>query len=540
MITDKYDPLNISILELKGEIISKLMEVKTVDIYEQNSTVFHHEGLFSTSIFGELGSEERMNLFGYMDLGLKILHPRIYKELISLSSIYKGILDGTKYATWDPKAKNFEESDKLDGETGFNFFMKHYDDIEFELTDSTQRLFKVLFIKKYKSKDIVMDKYLVIPAGLREYTVTDSGKVMENEINAIYRKLLNAANTAKQFKNDLTGKENEFIIAARKRLQRVAVEIYDYIENLLDGKSKFIQGKWAKRSVMYGTRNVITATPYTIEDLNDNHGPKTTDAIIGIYQAAKGILPKTIFQARTRFLHDVFDMESTNAMLINPKTLKLESKKITEKTRSKWITDEGLEEIINKLLQDEIKNEAIIVDGHYLLLVYEEKDGTLRIVRNITHVEEFDPKKARPMTYGELIYLSIFDILAEYPAFLTRYPIVGFGGTVPVIPYLKSTIKTEVRDVILPDTLNKIKVYEYPIIGTNWYNSLSPNFKHLELLGGDFDGDKVSLNFIWEEDAKKEVKKYLNSKSYYLTPTEEITFGNENLINKIVMSVLTR
>ena len=484
----EMESLNIDLLVLKPEIIKRLMEVKTRDVFLQNSTEFHNEGLFSTTIFGDVGSPERMSNFGYIDLGIDILHPRIYKELTSLNSLYKGMLEGTAYGIYDKKLKDFVLSDRVDGKTGFYAFMEHYEDIKYKLTDSIQREFKIKFITNYKASDVIMNKYLVMPAGLRDYKILESGKAMENEINNLYRKMLTIASSAKVFKNDVKNKDNEYISAVRKRLQKIAIDIYDYIENLLDGKSKFIQGKWTKRAIMYSTRNVITAAPVEIKNLEDSERPTGLSSQIGLYQTIKGILPIAIFQTRTRFLQDIFDINSTRAMLIDKKTLRRVPVDITEKTRSRWVTDDGLEETINKLMQDEIKNAPIEVDGNYLLLVYENGDK-IEILKSLdTPGLNLKPGDVRPITYGELFYLSIFDIIHTYPVYVTRYPIVNYGGIVPSIPYLKSTLRFKKALVKLPNSTEYRKAIEYPIIGEKWFSSLSVPEIFLEALGADFDG----------------------------------------------------
>ena len=481
----KLDSLNIDLLILKPDIIKSLMEIKTRDVFSQNSTEFHHEGLFSTTIFGEVGSKERMSTFAFIDLGIEILHPRVYKELTSLSSLYKGMLEGTAYGIFDKKEKDFIPSDRVDGKTGFYSFMEHYDEIKYKLTDSIQREFKVKFLSNYKANEVIMNKYLVLPAGLRDYKLLESGKSMENEINNLYRKMLSIASSAKVFKNDVRNKDNEYISAVRKRLQKIAIDIYDYIENLLDGKSKFIQGKWTKRAIMYSTRNVITAAPVEIKDFNSDDNVRSIDSQVGLYQTTKGLLPITIFNTRTRFLQSIFDLNSTKAMLIDPKTLKKVPANISEKTRSRWVTDDGIEETINKLMQDEIKNAPIMVDGYYLLLVYEH-ENKIDILESIdVPGVEIDPKNVRPITYGELFYLSIFNIVKDYPAYVTRYPIVNYGGIVPTIPYLKTTLKVKKRLVRLPNTMDYIKANDYPIVGDRWFSSLAIPQIFLDALGAD-------------------------------------------------------
>lgn len=487
---NKMDPLNIDLLMLTSDVIRRLGQVKSKDIYEQNSTVFKKDGLFSTEIFGPTGSKERLKRFGYIDIGLKIFHPRIYKELITLNSLYKDLLAGKRYAKFDTKLKDFVETDKLEGDTGYLFFFKHFDEIKFVPNQSTQRLFKILFLKKYKLQDTTLDKYLVIPAGIRDYIVTESGKVLENEINNLYRKLLTVANTAQQFKHET--RDIEFINQIRVRLQKVVVEIYDYLESMLDGKSKFIQGKWTKRAIFYGTRNVITGVPKPLTNLKDDTHITAITTYIGPLQAAKGILPITIYELRTRFLNKVFDIENNKSNIIDIKTLTRKPMTISEKTRSQWVTDDGLEKIINKMLQADLLMSDIIIENKAYLFLILDKDNEIVVIDNITDVPDEDKQYVRPMKYIELLYLTLFNTILKYKGLLTRYPVTGYGSTVIVELLLKSTTETRKVKVRLSRIGEEIIAPEYPIFKNNItpFYSLSIPTIYLEGLSADFDGYK--------------------------------------------------
>ena len=530
------DPLDISLLIINKKIISALHEIVSPDVFEINTTEFKKDGLFSELIFGIPGSKERMVNFAYIDLNVKVLHPRVFKEIISLSSFYKKIVYGTDYAVFDEKEKDFIPATKADGDTGFNFFLKHYDKIDFKQTGSTKREFKIKFIKKYSLNEVLIDKYLVIPAGLRDYTLTESGKELEHEINALYRRVLRVASSAKQFKDDTSS--NNFINSVRLRVQKSINEVYDYIENLLDGKGGFIQDKWTKRSINYGTRNVITAAPNEIKDLKDKHRPHALSAEVGLLQATKGLLPMAIFSLRNNFLYDVFDPESTKARLINAKTLKREMVDISEATRGKWVSDEGLEDTINKLRQPEIITSNILIDKHFLFLIEETKD-TIRVIDDINKYPNIDTKTLRPITYMELIYLAMYDIVKKYPAFITRYPITGLGSIDIVEPYLKTTLESRRMNVYLRGSTDPILLNEYPILGKSIYTGLAIPQIMLEALAADFDGDKISLNFVWEEESVQEMKKALDSRKYYITPENEILFSANTLTNEIMMKDMT-
>jgi len=530
-------PFNIEILILTTDIVKRLGEVKTKDVYEQNSTVFHKDGLFSTEIFGPVGSKERLERFGYISLGTDIIHPLVYRHLCKLESLYKGIIEGTKYAIWDDEEKNFKPATKADGETGFSFFIKHFDEIKFRETNSEIRKKRIEFIKKYKAKDVLVDKWLVLPAGMRDRQVLPNGKVLEDEINNLYRDLLTISNTAKKFGSEALG--SKFIDPIKARLEKKVTEIYEYIENILSGKEGFIQGKWVKRTVMYGTRNVITAIPIKIKVNHQPNRPRFDQTVIGLYQFTKGITPIAIYHIRTKFLNNVFDPESNNAYLYNPKTFEKELVEVSNKTRSQWVTDDGLEKSINKLIQEDIQKAPIVVDGKYMFLVYDD-GNVVEIIDDVRLMPVgYDKKYIRPMTYMELVYLSIFDIADNYPGFVTRYPITGLGSVYPTKFYLKTTI--EGREVLYKGLHQPqpIKLYEYPRFDSKPFLSLSPNVAFLGRLGADFDGDKMSATIVYEDESRKELMEFLNSTKFYLDPTGKLVYSNSNDISDLALKMFT-
>jgi hypothetical protein len=473
------------LLILNTSMINTIGEVTSKDIFSQNSTTFKTDGLFSTEIFGEIGSPERLVNYGYIDLTLDCIHPLIYRHLSKLKSLYKDIMLGNRQAIFDTSINDFVEVPKQEGETGITFFLKHYDVLTPPQTDSNERKELISFIKKYKLKDIKINKYLVIPAGLRDYTKTESGKELEDEINNLYRKTLTIANTAGQFKDNQD--DNPFLNNIKIKLQKSINEIYDYIENILEGKEGYAAGKWAKRRLSYGTRNVLTSYPLKVNNFKDKNRPKATDSVIGIYQYLKAVLPITINKVRSKFLDDIFSLESVNSFLINKKTLEKEIVTLSEKTRSTWLTNDGIESTVNKLKQDSIKSSPIIIDGHYLYLIYDDGE-TIQVLKDINDLDNtLDKKLVRPMTYVELFYLSIFDNVKNNAAYITRYPITGVGSIYPSTVYLK--VSTEGRKVTYVTIHGeKIEIPDYVNLDKPYFNSMAVHPSHLDRLNGDMDG----------------------------------------------------
>jgi hypothetical protein len=68
--------------------------------------------------------------------------------------------------------------------------------------------------------------------------------------------------------------------------------------------------------------------------------------------------------------------------------------------------------------------------------------------------------------------------------------------------------------------------HQFPVIGSDFIDSLSPASPHLSRLGADFDGDTGSGNIVYSDEAVAEVKNFLNSKRYYIGTNGKITYSS--------------
>lgn len=475
--------IELLILNDNNQNVKYFREIKTGAIFETGTKIFHKDGLFSTDIFGPLGSSVRSEREAIIDLKLPVIHPLIYEVMISLSSKIEKIASGKTYAKFNKTTGDFDIVTKDEGgETGLNFIIENIDKIKFIETNSTERKYKIELCKKYCNTKSLITKWVVIPAGIRDYTEDKKGKPSEDEINNIYRKLLTSTNMIKN--NKLTKEDLELLNPIRLRIQKTLVELYEYIKTLLDGKSKFIQSKFIKRATMYGTRNVLTPSPVKIKDLTDDNILKSNHTTVGLYQYIKAITPITMNLLLTKFLNKIFNSNNSNAYVINKETLRSCIVDVPIKTRDKWLTFDGLTEVMNKLAQPIIRDSVVTINGNYLLLVYDRGDK-IDIISDTKDInfKELDQSKLRPITYGELFYIAVEDVVDKYPAFTTRYPVAGLGGIYPCRVYLKTTSVGR-RVELNYNGITRI-AKEYPILGKSWVESMSVDGRHLEALGGD-------------------------------------------------------
>lgn len=490
MMKKAMSPFNLELLIPTEEQCKILGRVTSNEIFEGVGGSFHPDGLFSTDIFGRVGSQERDSSFGYIRLGLEILHPIVYRNLIRLRAFYEDIILGKAFAVFDEKQNDFVLSNELEGATGYSYFFNNWKRIKFSKTKSSIRGNRLALIEKYKG-NCSFSNLLVIPAAYREAEIDFDGRVNMDEVNDLYKTMLTASGRSP----DRVLDESELVLYDRNRvtMQLTSLAIYAHYEKLLFGKKGFIQGKWAARRIFNGTRNVISSLDTSANDLDAENRPKFKDVVTGIHQTAAGTKDKAIYHIRTLFLDKVFDTLSNTVQLINPKTLKLEWVELTNEEMDTWSTIEGNARVIDELSISDKRTRPVVIGDYYLALIYLGKDNTFKVFRDINDVPpHIDIKLVRPLTYAEMVYIALIQYQKNLVGFLTRYPIENYNSSFPVNFYIKTTIKGELRHQLnneweKDDSL--AVAYEYPIFElnkpANWHDSVSMSAAMLAPLGAD-------------------------------------------------------
>ena len=498
-----YDPVNISIMDVEAFIHKHhVLPVTSALPFEPSTNNFNQEGLYSEVIFGPVGSPDRMLRFGYIELNTPIFHPKILKIIIQLKSFYKDIMSGIAYAKFNPVIKDFDRvlgnpMDVDGADTGFSFFLKHFYDINLHRTDSAKRDERIAVIEKYKDRALNR-RYLVEPAGLRDIINDSSGRLVQDDINKLYQSLLMLSRAIPR------GSTSRIYDPARWAIQSKAQEIFEYIENFLDGKRGFIQGSFARRKVAMGTRNVITASDFIALSPDDPQLQKADDVKVGVYQTVKGLQPFTKYAYFETFIKPIFkaDMVSKVA-LSDPVTGKLEYTTISPDVRERWTSSEGFEKLINSLYNTKLRKNPILVrdvegKDYALALIYDEGDE-IALCRSIDDLKlrwprPIDKKKLRPITYIEMFYMIAEAISAGKHGIVTRYPVIEQGSSYVANIHVVSTTPSryvEMVDMLSPELI-KIPMKEYPVIGASYMDAMMVHPSKLAALGGDHDGDLTS------------------------------------------------
>lgn len=341
---EKLKPFNVSIIDPDEYIQRKeCLPITSYAMYESSTERFDPDGLYSEVIFGQLGSKERFIRRGYIDLHTKLITPHLYKQIVTLKSYYKEVLAGKQYAYYDKDLKDLVRTTKDDpnGDTGYQFFCSVYPKLKFSETDSTKRSTKIELLDKYADR-IFMSKYIVIPAAIRDVKIKD-GRPESEAINKLYLGLLSLSSA-------IPPEAGEDVVydSIRYQMQLKVQQIYEYILNILNGKTGFNQAKYARRSIVYGSRNVITAPQMIrVQSPTSPNMMKADELEIPTFQALKALTPVAINRLLTFF---TIRFSGTSVIpVINSKTLNIEMRKIDENEIKKYTTSDGLNEFINDM-----------------------------------------------------------------------------------------------------------------------------------------------------------------------------------------------
>lgn len=534
-------PINIDLLRVLDVDLNKLNEVKEIQIFDNHNN-FHSEGLFSTTIFGNIGTEYRNRTFAYVDLKIDILHPLIYFAVISLKSFYKQILDGSVLAIWNEKTKEFEKSNSEEARTGYNFFYEHINELKFEKNESEKRSFLVdLFNKAIKEDKYKLRYFLVLPAGIRDFSLDNNGKPQEDEINTFYRKLLFQSSI---IDNSIAKKTPEVYDSTRNSLQKITLDIFEYIKSLLEGKHKLILGKWLTRKIFNSTRNVLSNPIEKANNINDPNRLGYNETYVGLHQFLKSLMPKTIYEIKNKFIKDIFIENNSFAYLTNIKTLKREEvlNSHIQKDYDMWISSDGIEKVIANFGNLDLRHLPVTLNKgkHYLGLIY--NDGKyFKFLQDIDSVPEgFDKSKVSPITLSEFLYISIFHLSDKYPGLVTRYPITGYGSIYPTKLKLKTTNVYESLEELDSEWKPTGNIaYSFPVRNKDFFNTISVNVSHYGSLGADVDGDTLSLIALTSDEAIEEIEDYLKKKEYYISPENKFYFSIDTDTLDAVLNFMT-
>lgn len=537
---------NIQLMDVNAFIEkNNILEVTSPFIHEPSSSALDAKGIFSETIFGEVASQNRLIRMGYIDLHCRILHPIVFQNLMQLKRFYTEIMSGKSYAIWNPVEKDFERAndDEENADTGYTFFIKHFNEIDFKKNASLKRNDKVEVITKYKDR-IFIDKCIVAPAGIRDLNDED-GRIEKDSINTLYISLLERTKAMPPH-----GDMDPIYDSIHYGIQRKVLEIYEYLLEFMRGKRGFFESKYGARSIAYGTRNVITSASMEASSPESPQYHKLDEIKVPLYQAAKGYSPLVVYWMRTLFYGPIIQQGADNIPLIDPISFKQVYLPIDDKDKDALLTTEGINKMLDRFRDVDYRWQAVTAsaDGkpYYLYLVYDTGDE-IWIFRNLEEFKteykylrhkDYDPGKLRPLFYAEMVYIATYHASKGRSGTVTRYPVTSESSIYCAKTHLISTAPGRVVKIINSNTGDGPVLPEYPIIGKGFVDALMFHPSRRAGLSADYDGDTVSWIPILGDEANEECNEYVHNISAYVDADGSTQIGADDLLD-ITVHTLT-
>lgn len=536
-MTIPTNPFNIGVMKLEPSMLSRLPRIRTAETYDGLKGQFHPEGIYSTILFPEQGDERRDYIFGYIKLNTTIMHPYICHWLKKVKRLHESIWMGEAYAIFNPQTKEFEPSNIDEGQTGYAFFMKHLPELQFKRNTSAKRNAIIDNLEKYRDR-YTMEYYLILPPGLRDLSVDEQGKTTEDEVNEHYRKMIRLSNSLEGAKHQ--GNEVDNI---RMNIQLVGNIIFQYFKTMLSGKRGFLLSKWGSRNVHNGTRNVISSMDTSIDVLGSDRAYTVDSALVGLHQMLKACGPIIHYLVKQSPLYmAAFPQREEFAYLIDPVKMKRVPVKIEDYELDKWTTIEGIDKQIDKMGIPEIRSYPIMVQGHFLGLVYQDSEK-YQLLDDIDELPAgWDKQYVHPITYSEFFYLIGKDEYYNKSAQITRYPVIGDRSTYVGRPYCKTTvIGLHLQEYQKGNPVHGSYALEYPDLKNPvWLNTVSPHSGRLSGLDGDFDGDMVSFNTLLTDDAIQELERKMKEKTFIIDAAGELKIDINTVTIRHAVNMFTK
>ena len=505
----RQDNLQVSLLDV-DDFVKKnnLVEITNPVIFDASSNPTS-DGLLSNTIFG-ITKESRASTFAYISLKKKFLQPLVYRIWSKVDSKIKSVIHGIGTYSID-KSGNIIEDPK--GDNGIDFLRKNLDKIKFRETDSIKRERYVKFLNDNR-KNFFTDKLIVIPPFFRDIKV-DGGKISVGDINKLYINVMVSASAI--------GDSTEYGFSIGKsvegRLQEGLIEIYKWFGTGTDsnpngglpGKFGVIRRANLSKTTDYATRLVMSAPKLDVENMEDLRADFDY-SVLPMTSAAANFFPFVIFHMR-RFFENEFIGDTKYPILDKDGTIiygEIEDYQIQ-------FSDEVLKKELDRFIHgysDRFRPVKVLcrVKGkqEYLDLKWKGfyKEPDVKALKN-----------ERPLTWCDVIYMACEEAVKDRMILITRYPIDTFYNEFATKIRLSSTIETEeaVFDNVVYTHYPKIRKED---IGKDTSSSFIDTMNicngYLDSIGGDYDGDMVTIKGVYTDEANAELKKQLASNIHFI------------------------
>lgn len=514
-------PFFIDLLDIEDYILKlNVKEVTTSAMFSRNSTEPNPDGLLSYTIFGPPGSEQRKTNYGYINLNAKFVHPKVYKDLITLKrEIFKDVINGVSAFTVEngelkrvvstDGTFNVEKGKKVG--TGIEFLYQVWDELDFkprpEHAQQTKEIRQLLSI--LKKNEIFVTKWLVIPAFYRDVDLKTNRR---NEYNSYYIKLIELASMIKASTIML----NMFSSTdAHRKIQATLNDIYnEFVLNKIGGSKGYIQNSVIGKTTEYSARLVISAADFNspnprLAETSYSHSGVPLFAVIKIFLPFIAYGIREFFRTYLGGANFIYAYDSKNKSTvryeIDPTFEDLLSINNLQKRIDLYEESKihRLEPVTIKTISPEKREIPILYfDGDLIMTGGQYAEAS----KNPGFIMENREKLMRPLNWTELFYMVSYNTVNNKLCYITRYPIEDHNSIYPtfmnIIPCKKYNEKT-IRGQYYPrfPDFREVQDKNYREVNLSLLNTMFPDTlrlfpANLAQLKADFDGKLFPYNKV--------------------------------------------
>lgn len=472
--------------------INNLQEVTSPQLLSNG--VPNPNGVLSYEIFGT-SQEERKHRFAYIDLKGHYMHP----------------LAALKCGTYDRKiadclfargrwklTSNGELVEDPEGDSGPEFLYSIWGKIK--VKEKTTTITKEVEEFYTKPRDtLFITKFLVIPPFTRDLnTRTNSSSKSSALINSMYDSIISYTLSLDMYKDDITNMGR----LTRGRVQQLLVDIY---KDLCIDKVKGQPAKFGmlSRAVMamntrYAARLVISA-PILHKPSYDEVQVKFGYATVPLATIISIFYPFMVYHLKRFF--DAEFIEGGKSYYDN------KNNEVTGIT----FTESFDENEITKMITRYINSPSTRFDP---LITPKDINNNNYYMRLEGRFRKENTTFARRATVTDIMYIVANRMAADKHVYVTRFPVENSNGQFPCRILISSTIKT--KPVIIGETVYPF----FPIAEGDPSNSFVDTLQFtntmLKAIGGDFDGDVVTVKPAVSVEANADAERQIQSNAFVL------------------------
>jgi len=464
---------------------NRLPEV-TNPVYLDGSNTPTSDGIFSYELFGRPGSAKRKFQFGYIDLGKPFIQPLAYVQMAKLFSKLPDIINGTKNFVIGKDGILIEDQEK--GGTGIEWLYKNFERINFDDRGTASRKKKIEIFTAYSKDEIFTSKWLIIPPFYFDINLRSAeGARSIDELGSLYIKLLSMSKILKNEGAFFTAYSMEYTI------QDTLVQIYKLLSNKIAMKTGLIHSSILGKNIDYTVRGVIS-TPI-IRKANSYREQQVPYGYVGVplYMVATAMFPFMISELE-KF------MQSMNAYKV-----------LISNSAGHEIIEDTIDNISSTNYEKLIKLYAKSPENRMQEFKVETPDGANALA-------SFEKFLGRPFTITDLLFIAASECVKDKFVLFTRYPITDYRS---ICPYKTTILTTEATCHMRLLDSDRFDYRFYPDFSKkpiSWIDSIRPHFSYLTGFGADFDGDTMSLKYVYSQEANLELAKNFYNPMLFLDP----------------------